>query len=149
MADLVIGWNNEAGFGDLCVAGADLLGDDEGLESAIRVSLFTDARAELADLQPGDTERRGWWGEQLDDDEDRFGSLLWLLERSKLTAETLALAERYSVDACEWAITAGVAVDVDAVAVREEPDRMSLRVRVHRADGGVREFQFDDALRTF
>ena len=147
MTDVRLGWDNLAGFGDLRLDGADLLGDDDGLETAVLVSLFTDARAEAADRASGDTERRGWWGEQLDDDEDRYGSLLWLLERSKLTNETLSLAERYATDACQWLIADGEAAEIGVVTAREGLDRMTMRVRVRHPDGSVREFQFDDALR--
>ena len=147
MTDLALGWNNRVGFGDLRVVDADLLGDDDGLTTAVLVSLFTDARASLADLPAGDTERRGWWGEQLDDDDDRFGSLLWLLERAKLTAETLALAERYTRDALQWILDDGMAVSIDAATARDGLDRMSLRLRIERPDRSVREFQFDDVLR--
>ena len=43
MTDLQISWDNSAGRGDICVVDADLQADDT-LETAIILSLFTDAR---------------------------------------------------------------------------------------------------------
>ena len=149
MTDVQLGWDNRLGFGDLRVIGEDLEGEDDGLTTSVVVSLFTDARASIAELPAGETERRGWWGEQLDDTEDRYGSLLWLLERSKLTNETAALAERYASDALQWLIDDGEAVEVAVRAARDGLDRMSLSVRIKRPDDSVREFQFDDALGGF
>ena len=145
MADLALAWDNVAGFGDLCIANSDLVGDDE-LATAVLVSLFTDRRAQIDDLPAGDTERRGWWGDLVADDVDPIGSLLWLLERRKLTNEVIALAERYSQDALEWLVDDGEATRVETPATRAGPERLNLLVRIHLPSGAVREFQFDDVL---
>ena len=87
MADIATDYSNDALRGDLVLEDGQLT-QDEGLDSAILHSLFTDRRATLADLKPlGRTDLRGWWGDlTLVNDGDRYGSLLWLLERAKLNA---------------------------------------------------------------
>lgn len=87
---------------------------DEGLEPAVTISLFTDRRAEPADIATPE-ERRGWWGDTHPDvPEDRIGSRLWLLARAKTTDATLELAKRYILEALQWLIDDGVASSVEA-----------------------------------
>ena len=62
MTDLKVEWNNRFGSGDICVVGADLLSDD-GLETAILISLFSDARVRDDELPAGHTWKRGFWGD--------------------------------------------------------------------------------------
>lgn len=117
-------------------AGADLLlegGDlalDRGLSTAVLVSLFSDGRAPAElDLPPGETSRRGWWGES---EGDRFGSLLWLLDREKVTASTLERLSTYARQALAWMVEDGIAERVEAAAVRTGTYEVSLRVALHR-----------------
>ncbi len=57
---------------------------DAGLETAVIISLFTDRRAgENDELPATETDRRGWWGNTLQDADDEIGSKLWLLCREK------------------------------------------------------------------
>lgn len=93
----------------------NLLAINEGLEPAVTISLFTDRRAEPADISDP-TERRGWWGDTFPDvPEDRIGSRLWLLGRAKTTDETLQLAERFILECLQWLIEDGVASSVKAL----------------------------------
>ena len=80
MTDIALHWNDDVYAGDIAVFGADLE-LDEGLRSAILLSLFSDARAQPGDVAE-DEDPRGYWGDALTEG-DRFGSRLWLLERSK------------------------------------------------------------------
>lgn len=122
---LVIGENGA----DLALEQGDLA-LDEGLPTAVLVSLFSDGRApaDLA-LPVGETSRRGWWGE---DDGDRFGSLLWLLDREKITAATLARLGAYARQALAWMVEEGIAARVDATAIRTGLNEVCLQVQLHR-----------------
>lgn len=83
---------------------------DPTLETAIQISLFCDARAAAGDVLPtSDTYRRGWWADQFEAGEVSVGSRLWLLERSKRTADVLAAARAYVLEALQWLLTDGVA----------------------------------------
>lgn len=91
--------------------GVDLMGDD-GFLTAVIVSLFTDRRAAgddpLPELRPGvKSDRRGWWGEQLsqDDSEEPIGSRLWLLWREKDQASAVSRAQVYAEEALSWLTT--------------------------------------------
>ena len=95
------------GAGDICVVGADLKAE-EGLDTAIIVSLFTDARVREDELPPGHTWRRGWWGDGVDDEPDITGSKLWLLRREKATQEVLVRARGYIREALAWMLRDGV-----------------------------------------
>ena len=100
--DLLID-NNQA---DIVVEAGDLR-LDEGLRTAVLVSLFTDARAGSEDDIPdGSDDRRGWWGESPD---DPFGSLLWLNSRSKITAVTIEELRRRTSAALAWLVVEEIA----------------------------------------
>ena len=108
MPDIALAWNNSIGAGDICIVGADL-GNDDGLETAVLLSLFTDRRVRPEELPPGVSWRRGWWGDGLNDDQDQTGSKLWLLHRAKRTPDLLVRARGYASEALAWLVGDGVA----------------------------------------
>jgi len=69
---------------------ATLSGDlkkDEGLRTAVIISLFTDRRVNKEDVLLGQSQK-GWFGdapELIENVGDAWGSKLWLLEREKNT----------------------------------------------------------------
>lgn len=79
---------------------------EEGLRTAIILSLFIDQRVESDELEPGQ-ENRGWWGDLFED--IPFGSKLWLLEREKVTNEVLIRYEQYVREALQWLIDDSIA----------------------------------------
>lgn len=110
----------------------DLLGDD-GLQTPITVSLFTDRVAwaddPLPEYLPGQfSDRRGWWGDLArPDGRDRpIGSRLWLLFREKELAEVVARAEDYVKECLSWLPPLGGAFT--AQAFDERPGRLRLEV---------------------
>ena len=63
MTDLALHFAPGAWSADLSILGGDLATDD-GLRTAVIISLFTDARARADDPLPeADADRRGWWGD--------------------------------------------------------------------------------------
>jgi phage gp46-like protein len=73
------------GEADLAIVADDVLAE-EGLETAILLSLYTDAPARDGDQIPDGTgDPRGWWGDEFAAvDGDIFGSRLWLFDRAKI-----------------------------------------------------------------
>jgi phage gp46-like protein len=126
VADIALQWNLAAGCADMRVSGPDLLRDD-GIETAILLSLFCDARANTDDNIPdGSTNPRGWWADQFAETTgDRWGSRWWLLDRSKPTPNVLKRREDYGREALAWLITDGVAARVD-VKVEHLPGAEAL-----------------------
>ena len=118
---------------DLEVAGDDL-STDEGLETAVIVSLFTDRRASKDDELPaGETDRRGWWGDGLAAEEgDRTGSLLWLLHREKQLARVAAKAEAYARDSLQWLLDDAVAESVTVTGSIPRSGWLDLAVAIKR-----------------
>ena len=145
MTDLAISWNNRLGAGDICVVGADLLADDT-LETAVIISLFTDARVREDELPEGHYWRRGWWGDAVDDEPDVTGSKLWTLRRSKATPELLVRARAFCREALRWMIRDGVAVAVNVETNYLSPGVMQIFVGVVEPDRTRREFQFTDVI---
>lgn len=117
LADLALTWSNALGSADLSMIDSDLA-SDRGLETAVLLSLFTDRRAKDDDVPPsGDaTDRRGYWADEFAAVEgDKFGSRLWLLDRSKRTNETARLAEEYSREALAWMLEDRAVSSLDVV----------------------------------
>lgn len=131
--------------GDLSLDGPDLATDD-GLETAVIISLFTDRRADSDDALPGegDGDRRGWWGDALPMIEGhRIGSRLWLLGREKVTTETLRRAEEYGREALAWLLDLGIASRIEALA-EAQGSRLALRLTVHRPKGDALSWSYDN-----
>jgi len=115
MSDIRLTWNVHAA--DVSVTANDLATDD-GLETAVILSLFTDRRATSADVLPeGQSDRRGWWGDDMPlVADDRIGSRLWLLGREKQLATVLVRAREYALEALQWLLDDGIAERVEVTA---------------------------------
>lgn len=130
---------------DVALAGMDLQADN-GMQTAIILSLFCDRRAELGDELPNaaDTNRRGWWADSYADVQgDLWGSRLWLLERAKQIPETLTRAEEYAAEALQWLIDDGVAKSVDVTASFPSAARINLVGNITKPDGTAVPFSYD------
>lgn len=144
MTDIALQFSDFLG-GDLVLAGQDLALDN-GLETAVLISLFTDRRATLEQLRPGDdaTDLRGWWGDVHPDvANDRTGSHLWLLQREKQTPETLARAKQYAEQALAWMIDDRVASRVDVETEFISRGMMAIQAAITRPDGGRVRYRYD------
>ncbi len=107
---------------------SDFMADD--LARAVVNSLFCWARAKDDDDLPG-ASKFGWWADTFkDEDDESFGSRLWLLQRSVLTNEVLALAKDYAEEALQWLIDDGVATSIEVTAERSEQDRLDMTIEV-------------------
>ena len=125
----------------------DALGleSDDSLDTAVILSLFTDARANDDDTLPhGQSDRRGWWADAYPSaGGDRFGSRLWLLRASKQLQASLITARQYAEESLAWMIEDGAAkkVEVETFVVRDEV--MGMLVRIYKPDGTVPSFRFE------
>jgi len=120
------------------------LASDAGLDTAVILSLFSDARALASDDVPAPGDVRGWWGDAYATvDGDRFGSRLWLLGRRKQLPAVLAEAKGYAEEALAWLVRDGVAsrVEVDAFIPRDEV--LGLAVAISRPNGQPVRYRFE------
>jgi len=95
------------------------LARDGGLETAVLLSLFTDATADADDELPDGTgDRRGWWGDLPLDPPvgsalgDRIGSKLWLRVREKQIQPVLTTLIGDAAQALAWLRADGIAEQV-------------------------------------
>lgn len=102
---------------------------DDGLRTAVLLSLFTDRRAENDDAVEDD-DRRGWHAHP------KRGSRLWLLARAKETPDTLSRAKTYTEEALAWLVDDGVARSVTVEAEWIGRGWIGLRVTIERAQDG-------------
>lgn len=128
---------------------APALADDDGLRSAVLISLFTDRRAGDDDTLPDGTDRRGWWGDSYADTSgDQLGSRLWLLRRAKATAEVLQRARQYATEALQWLVEDAVVKSVDITAEWQAlaggARTLALQATLTRGNGTTVRYRFDD-----
>lgn len=123
---------------DLVLDGSDLA-VDQGLYTAVALSLFTDARAGADDVLPGEeSDRRGWWADGFADIAgDRIGSRLWLLGREKHLPGVAATARRYAEEALAWLVADGIARAVAVQAELAPGGRLDLAVTIERPSGAA------------
>lgn len=134
---------NRDGMFYLFLDGADLAVDD-GLESAVIVSLFTDRIALPTDPIPdGSPDRRGHWSDSfLVTIDDKEGSRLWLLSREKVRDEVLRRGEDYAREALKWMLEDGVAKAIEPTAWTTGRGDFNLRVRIIKPDDSDVEFSY-------
>lgn len=128
MSDISSWWNVETLRADWLKGSGDLLAGND-LQSAIMISLFTDALARDDDVIDGDY-RRGWWADS--GTEGFVGSRLWLLNRQKLTAEVARKAEDYAREALNWLIEDGVVASIEIGTQIVWPQRLNMIIRYQR-----------------
>lgn len=130
--------------GDLVVSGPNLA-EDDGLETAVVLSLFTDRRAEDGDPLPGNAEdRRGWWGDSFPSAPgDRIGSRLWLLNREKQIPVVLTRAREYALEALQWLVDDGVARAINVTAEIVRAGVLGLGIEIVRSDAPVARYRFE------
>lgn len=119
------------------------LDTDEGLETAVLVSLFTDARAQESDDLDPRQDRRGWWGSIYLDDPSELGSRLWLLLKGKLTTAALTQCAEFAKEALQWLVDGKIAASVDVTVTRllGKRDVALMNVAVQRKTDSAPRFQ--------
>ena len=141
MADIAFTWNAANGYADVSVVNGDLA-VDQGLTTAVILSLFTDRQANPGDSIPdGTTDPRGWWGDMPVDPAqqdgtappDHIGSRLWLLDRALQTPDTLQKAQAYAREALQWLLDDGVAGSVTATASFPQQGWIELQIVIGQA----------------
>ena len=132
--DIQIKWNSADNNGDFVIdeSSADI-STDIGLETAIVISLFTDRRAESAELSIKETSRRGWWGDAVADiPSDQIGSKLWLLHREKELRSVAARAKEYAEESLKWLIDTKIANKVEVESELLGNGVLGLGVKIGR-----------------
>jgi len=149
--DIRISWDIGLMEGDFIFDEAiqDLEGD-EGLETAVIISLFSDRRAKPDDIlpDPNNTDLRGWWGDLTGPfvAGDQIGSRLWLLSREKTLNSVLVRAKQYAEEALQWMIEDGVAVKIEVETERQGTpgrDILALLVKIYQVDGIKKALQYE------
>jgi phage gp46-like protein len=156
-------WSPPDGVADWQLADADEAQNRGGLRAktalhtAVILCLFTDRRLPenhpLAYLVAEDADPRGWFGdgEDVRDDqsETEMGSLLWIFERSILTAEIGRWVEAIALEALQPLIAQNAAARIEAKAsVQSAVNRCDLAVQIYGKDGSrIYDFRFEDIWR--
>lgn len=99
------------------------------LKTAIINRLFSWQRRP-DELAARNFELNGFWADELVG--ERFGSLLWLLQREKITNEVLTRAQQYARDALQPLIDQEVCTAIFVEAVRQGVYTMCLNIIVFR-----------------
>lgn len=119
---------------DLDIENGDLRADN-GLETAVAISLFTERRVSEDELPDLEIDQRGWWGDMFPEiDQDKIGSRLWTMDRSKVTVETLRRSEELCREALEWMIEDALA---DAIIIQSEYNdnkQLIINIEITRPD---------------
>lgn len=135
MADLRVSYNALADEFDFDICRGTVFWDN-GLYTAVILSLFTDARAlDDDDIPDGTNDRRGWWGDDLTFNGDiQFGSRRWLLTREKQQDEVLRKLEEYDSEALKWLVDKQIASRVEVIAENAGEERWLETIRIYRND---------------
>jgi len=125
-----------AGYSDSTNRGGLLA--QQPLNTAILIQLGTHRRAESYDAIPNGSDPKGWWGDTIDlqANETRIGSRLWLLYRSPLNADTARRAESYATEALQPLIDQGAVVTFTTTArVDKATSALVLDIAGYSQDG--------------
>ena len=147
MQDISLAWNQQLMAFDVVMQtseqGTDLQGDD-GLLTAIMVSLFTDRRAKADDPLPDErvgqpSDLRGWWGDYLTQEGESIliGSRLWLLHREKEMPVVVARAREYAQEALQWLLNGGYVKQLSVQAHHVSRGYLGISVQALQPNGNI------------
>lgn len=132
MVDAALIWKD--GKADILLENNDLqTGND--LIAAVVTSLFEDARATIEDVGT-EEDLRGWWSQER-------GSLIWLLDREKISNEIIEQARTYAKDSLNWLVVDGIASEITVSAVRSASYAISLDVNISRGNNTRYNYLWD------
>lgn len=115
---------------------------DDGLETSVLISLFSDARASEEQLPPEQTFKRGYWGDMFSPKNgDKHGSLLWLYEREKQTVDFLSKIEDTARQSLQWFIDDGIAKEISIRASHPRHEFTLLEISITKPDGKIHAFR--------
>jgi phage gp46-like protein len=139
MQDILIRANRD-GLYDFVIEGNEFASAG-GFETAIPVSLFTDARAPAA-LVAEPQNRRGWIGNLMTAATMRqLGSILWVLDQTRITQETLNVARLAAQDAFQWMVDDGVALGVLVNLTRQSQTGIIITIQITDTSNVVSRYQ--------
>lgn len=140
--DLDLQKRNGKSYYDLYFDSDGDLTKTEGFNTALKMSLLTDARAAESQV-PEPQRRRGWWGTFLLGFANYdLGSLLWLLNQARATINTLNNAITFTQIALQWLIDDGHLERVNVTANYSDLTRMELRIDLIRSNSKVASFGY-------
>lgn len=117
---------------------------DDGLETAVLVSLFTDTRVAQEELRTGETDKKGFWGDAVNNpDKVVSGSRLWFLDRAVMTDELLEQTREWCLEALQWLIDDLVAEDVTVETSFTDNKTMKILINIFRPTGKPVSFKYN------
>lgn len=130
---------NDGGLFDLVLSNQSFETVD-GFETAIIISLLTDARASAAAVQTP-SRRRGWIGNILTADNGRqLGSRLWTFEQARLTVAVLNDLSVAAQESLAWMVEDGIAKSVNASAEKINDRQVNVLVVIVTIEGKEKRY---------
>lgn len=116
---------------------------EEGLQTAVLISLFTDQYVPTDELPEGVEDPRGWWADAIaEETDDKIGSKLWLLDRGKINSANRSKMKEYTEDALQWLIDDGIASEIAVSTFIVQNQRIDLEISITRPTGENIPFKF-------
>lgn len=116
-----ITWNNQESRCEIERHGGPIVLSDS-LHSPVLLTLTSDREFEPDRRRMDDAERRGWWGDGLNEDPaDRYGSMIWKRKGLKDSPATRKILVDDIKQALSWMKSLGIAKSIDVIVERYEP----------------------------
>lgn len=143
MSDLQILYDKKNSIFDLVLLDGDLA-LDQGLESSLLVSLFSDSLIDQDELPFQETKLRGWWADGVDETlNDSTGSKLWLLDRAKQNDENLTLAQTFAEQATQWLLDDVISSEIEVSTSYLESGVIEIDIDITKPQGNTVNYKFD------
>lgn len=141
MTDIRLTYDNTTGMCDWVLADGDLDTSND-LETAVLLSLFTDAQAPDGTVPPdGSTDLRGCWIDGMEG--ASFGSLLWTIESAKKIGNGLLThAQTICQQALQWMVDDGIVGAVSVTTSWLNATTLNIGISLTMPDGTNQSFQY-------
>ena len=111
-------------------------------DTALLMSIFCERRAAESEIPPAQL-RRGWIGNESNNDGFENGSKLWLYEQSRVTRTTLQEIASVVQNGLQWFVDDGLAISIN-VSAKLQNNNIIIEVEIMRPNSTVdfRYFEF-------
>ena len=131
--------NSDNGF-DLDFSSTDITAEN-GLQSMVLLSLFSDAKVSDEELPNTEIYKRGFWGDMFENNVTS-GSKLWLLGREKTLPETRERLKEYAKESLSWMEKDGIVSSIRVNAEIMSSSQIELYIYLSRPGNSESKFDF-------
>lgn len=138
--DIALEQDISSGKWDISFLNGDLK-TSASLINSYQISLFCNRNSgrEIDEIKEG-----GYWGDILEEGHIT-GSKIWLLDREKITKETINLIQEYALESCKWLIKDGIVIS-HTIEIEVKGNSLNYKINSILPEGEAETIEIQETI---